>query len=402
MLDCATLTPFRRELLSLISPERERLAPEPTTAFVWPTEKCSIGCAHCNFGSLPLRAGMTSDVQLDPQLLVQWLVDAGVRTAVLCGGGEPLDEPDFCNEVIRLCGINDMSFAIYTSGSSLRAPSSPAEDIRRWRQLRGTAASASFWIRLSLDAFHADRLGTSVVADWIRKVEELAPEWRVSVRALRILGDNSLAELAGQLGAVVRERGTSSARLDLQSGRSIPVERMAYIVDGRASIELLSRRGLELPATDQAILSSWQSMLGRGRQIGRVISRPLTVGRHRVDLEIHADTAVHVLESQPFDSRLSLKTYNWIEMRDFYYRDPIVHAVSVKGLPLIADYLRQAIHKKIAPKGTVPFSVERINDPDVLDWLTASVTVHLADLFAYPEQALKMAQRRLYRSIMLP
>jgi hypothetical protein len=304
------LTDFRRDLLALIPPAVDLLAPTPSTAFVWPTENCSIGCAHCNFASLPRRPGQPSDLTLDPAGLVGWLVDAGARGLTLCGGGEPLDERDFCDEVVGRVGRTGLDFAVYTSGVSLSDPVDAAACVRRWARLRGRTHAGGFWVRLSMDPFHTERIGDAVLADWIRAIERYAPEWRVSLRGLRLLGDDGLPVLAGRLGAEVRNRGRST-RLVLPSGRSVAVERMGWVFDGRGTPELLARRGLRLPDADAVAVRPWQELVGRTGRLGRPLSRRLTVGRRHVDLEIHADTAVHVLEAQPFDARLRLDRHDW-------------------------------------------------------------------------------------------
>jgi Radical SAM superfamily len=385
------VTPFRGRLLRLIPPAVGHLAPRPSTAFVWPTEHCSIGCAHCNFGSVPRRTGQPDERRLQPAVLFEWLQDAGVRSLVLCGGGEPLDEPEFCRETIRLCGRSDLDIAIYTSGYSNAAPVPPEQHIRDWQLLR-RGHRGRFWVRLSVDAFHADRLGTAVVADWIRAVRRLAPDWRVSLRTLRVSGDSSVREVAEHLGARLRDGGHGSARLILPDGQGIVVERMSYIVDGRGTVELLARRGLTLSEADQRTLRTWQALVGRTTRLGRPLSRRLTVGRHHVDLEIHADATVHVLESQPADGRLHLDEYPWAHMRDRYYRDPLIHAVSEGGLEFVAALLREAIERGVADRSTVPFSIERITDDGVLDWVTAAAVRQLRTRLRYPAAAVALAQ----------
>jgi len=201
-------------------------------------------------------------------------------------------------------------------------------------------------------------------------------------------------QLAEQLGATVVERGRSSARLVRPGGAAIVVERMAFVVEGRGTPEVLTRHGLQLPEADQQTLSQWQELVGRTGQLGRPLSRRLTVGTRHVDLEIHADTAVHVLESQPYDARLFLYEYSWAQMRDLYYRDPVVHTVSAGGLELVASLLRSAIEQGVAPRSTTPFSIEQIVDPAVLDWVTATAVLGLAPAFGYPEPAVALARER--------
>lgn len=397
MSDGPDWTPFRRRLLSEISPAVEHLAPHPTTAFVWPTETCSIGCAHCNFSSVPRRAGVADALVLEPARLLAWLQDAGARTVTLCGGGEPLDEPEFCRDVVRLAAQTPLNVGVYTSGASLLHPQQPDDYVRDWVRLRGDDPGGRFWVRLSFDLFHTRRLGTQVLADWVEAVQRWAPGWRLSLRGLRVVGDPTLHELAGLLGASLDER-TSGGWLVLPSGRRIAVEQMAYIVDGRGSLDVLTRYGLTLPDADTAALEPVRRLVGRSHHLGRPLSRRLTVGPAHVDLEIHADGVVHVLEAQAVDARLSLDSCSWARLRDAYYRDPLLHAVAVGGLPLVATYLQEAIRDGVAPAHTNPFSVEHLEDRDVLDWVTAAAVVDLAPELRYPASVVEVARARLARS----
>lgn len=386
-------TPFRRQLLELVPVPEALLAPHPTTAFVWPTEACSVGCAHCSFGSVRRRPGEPSDVRLDPGALVDWLVDARARSVVLCGGGEPLDEPELCRDVVARASRTHLGIGVYTAGASLDRPREPRDVVQEWVDARADDHTGSFSVRLSFDVFHTRRLGTGVLAAWVEAIEELAPAWRLSLRGLRVVGDPTLDELARTLGAHVEERSTS-ARLVLRSGRRVPVERMAYIVDGRGSLAVLARHGVALPPQDAAALAPLVRAAGRGDHLGRPLSRRLTVGPAHVDLEIHADTTVHVLESQAPDLRLSFETHPWDAMRAQYYRDPLVHAVAVGGLPLAASFVQDVIDAGAAPRSTMPFSVEHLDDPDVLDRVTALAVVRLAPVLGYPDAVVALARTR--------
>lgn len=393
MLTIGSLTPFRARLLELIPPADGHLAAYPTTAFVWPTEYCSIGCAHCNFASVPDR-GDHGRPRLQPGTLVDWLVEARMKRLVLCGGGEPLDEPDVCAETIERCGQSDLDIGIYTSGYSKAMPIPAEQYIREWQRLRA-GHRGRFWLRLSIDAFHADRLGTEVIADWIRAAQRFAPDWRVSLRSLRVSGDTSVREVAGRLNGQLRETAHGSSHLVLPDGRTIVVERMSYVIDGRGSLDLLARRGLSLPESDERAVGAWRALVGRTARLGRPLSRRLTVGGRHVDLEIHADATVHVLESQPVDARLRLDEYRWTQMRQLYYRDPLIHAVGAGGLELAASLLREAIELGVADRSTVPFSIERLEDVRTLDWVTATAVLKLRASLRYPDAAVALARELL-------
>jgi pyruvate-formate lyase-activating enzyme len=112
---------FSQAILDGIDPAAQSLPERPTVAFVWPTNLCSIGCAHCSFASR--RTGDPSKQLLanHPDHLTEWLAAAGTRKVIICGGGEPLDEPEFITRTISACAMLGLECAIYTSGVSRRA-----------------------------------------------------------------------------------------------------------------------------------------------------------------------------------------------------------------------------------------------------------------------------------------
>lgn len=390
----SSLTPFRRELLELTPAPVGLLAENPTFAFVWPTLHCSIGCAHCNFGSVPLGA-KTERRAIDPASLVAWLHEARAEHLVLCGGGEPLDDPEFCLETVASCSASAMNFGIYTSGSSLSRPRRPAEYLREWQRAWGAPSDRKFSIRLSVDVFHERRIGLDDLAEWITLVTKNFPDWRLSLRGLRVIGDDSFEKLACALHGELRPYGERGLRLALPTGRLIPIERMAYIVDGRGSLDLLHRSGLALPGEHKQSIESWMVLVARSRRLGRPLSRRLTVSSKRVDLEIHPDAAIHVLESQARDHRASYRDLGWDEMRASYYRDPIIHAVAAGGLEFVARVIAAAITKEIARPETVPFSVERLDQFHVLDWVTAMLVSEPAAGLTYSKEAKNFARQGL-------
>lgn len=86
----------------------------------------------------------------------------------------------------------------------------------------------------------------STRGSWVRTIEQLVPDWKLSA-GLRVIGDTTIDELARNLGAEVMTRQSSTSILTLPSGRRVVAERMAYLIDGRGSLELLRRNNLALP-----------------------------------------------------------------------------------------------------------------------------------------------------------
>lgn len=387
-------TAFRQAVLEAMPANVAGLANAPSRGFAWPTLRCSIGCAHCNFASTSRRADDPPEA-ITPAALTGWLVAAGASAVVLCGGGEPLDEPHFCTEVIRRAASTELSFGIYTSGISLAEPQRVRDYVETWRRAWAPSRAGWFALRLSLDTFHADRVGLDHLAEWIAVVRERAPEWRLSLRGLRLEGDTTPDRLASLVGGSIERQASGAVRMRLPDGGRLTVERMGLVLDGRATLGQLSPRGLRLPPSDARALEPWTALVGRVRKIGRPLSRRLTIGSRRVDLELHPDCSVHMLESTAFDTRRLLTEQSWADMRAIYYRDPLVHAVAVGGLPLVAEFIRTAITTGVAPPDTVPFSIERIADAALLDYVSALAVVALQSALAYPDAVIALARRQL-------
>lgn len=384
-------------MLALIDPAAQPLPEHPSVAFVWPTELCAVACAHCSFGSRSTGPASTRLLAQHPKELVQWLKRAQAKTFVACGGGEPLDEPEFLLRTIEACAQHNISFEIYTSGASSAGRVSVRQYILAWRGAWSHRANPKlkFRVRLSVDSFHQERIGLEPVAEWIREIEALAPEWTLSLRGIRMEGDNSVRELAELVGAGFREISESVATLTMAKGRRVLVERKGFVFDGRGSIRSLERRGLHFTKTDAAVLQPLVETYGRNFPLGRPISARLTVMHHHMDLEIHSDCVVHLLEAQGVDLRLSFLEQSWEEMRSVYYKDPIVHLVAARGLRGVAELIIRALKLGISKSPNMPFSIEKLKDHSTLDWITAQAMLQNQDQFIYPENALRLAHNHL-------
>ncbi|MDO8655498.1 MAG: radical SAM protein [bacterium] len=388
---------FRRMALGLIDPGVQPMPSRPTVAFVWPTELCSIACAHCSFGSQ--RAGTPKQRLLadHPEALVKWFADAGGTKLVVCGGGEPLDEPEFVVRAIAASSQLGVGFEVYTSGYSLLHPTRVEEYIRDWGKAwaSGNHSSSPFAVRLSVDSFHEDRIGLEPVAAWIQNIERQAPDWRVSVRSIRVEREQSVARLATLLGARVQPIREWSAWMVLPSGRRVFVEWKGFVYEGRGRGRVLEKRGISHTFRDAAVLEPLIAEFGPDGDLGRPLSARLTVTHRRIDLEIHSDCVVHILETQAPDLRLSMLDRSWEDMRAVYYRDPILHRVVESGLPAVAELIVEAHRMGVSQEPTVPFSIERLTDPAMLGWVTASALLANGDRFQYPDSLRDMARRFL-------
>lgn len=392
-LEATTIKGFRRDALSFIDPDAQPLPKAVEVAYVWPTELCSIGCAHCNFASP--KAGSANRRKLAERAidLFQWLANSGCRKLVVCGGGEPLEEPEFILHAVTHCAQNGIDFEIYTSGTSLNKATDIRGLIRQWNAIWKEHGSSigSPSVRLSVDAFHEEKIGLSVPASWIQAIEQDAPDWTIALRGVRLAGDGSLARLASALNAEMINMHAGLSYLKMPSGRQIKAELKGLVFDGRSSLQALAKRGLTLSTDDAQIVSHLAEAQQGSHRLGRPLSARLTVTTRRIDLEIHSNGTVHVLESQASDTRLNLFDFSWPKMREVYYRDPLLHRVAGWGLPAVAKLIQSAVQCGIAPKSVVPYSVDLLDDQLTLDVVSAMSLLLNKPRFSYSEDAIFLA-----------
>jgi len=131
-----------------------------------PTTFCDLACPECISGEL-LNKGRFSDARLEG--LARELVDAGVRAAILIGGGEPLAHPG-TKRAIEVFGSAGTKIGLVTNGTQ----------IPRHADLLSRYAS---WVRVSVDAateatyqiFRPDRRGRSRFGQVIENMTAIAP-----------------------------------------------------------------------------------------------------------------------------------------------------------------------------------------------------------------------------------
>jgi hypothetical protein len=250
-------------------------------------------------------------------------------------------------------------------------------------------------VRLSVDTFHEDRIGLEPVVEWIEKIEQTAPDWSIAIRGLRVIGDDSIERLAARLGGELRPIRDWYAWMILPSGRKLLVERKGFVVEGRGRLRVLQRRGLQLTSSDREALLGIASEADDFQELGRPLSVRLTVTHQRLDLEIHSDAVVHILESQATDLRMSLLETPWTDVKGHYYRDPILHRVVEAGLPGVALLLSEARRLKVASDDVVPYSIEKLVNPAALAWVTAAAIETNSDKFVYTESVCALARKHL-------
>lgn len=388
---------FRRSILDQIDPTLQPLPKSPFVAYVWPTELCSIGCAHCSFGSRRTGSDDQRLLAKHPEELVRWLVDAGGQKIVICGGGEPLDEPEFVVRAITAASAAGLGCEIYTSGTSLERRQSVSEIVRAWRSAWGPTPRTNkrFGVRLSVDAFHEDRIGLDALAEWIRCIEVDAPGWNAWLRGIRVKGDESIVRLARLLNADVVRSREGAGWMRLRSGRELLVEWKGFVFEERGRLDLLKRRGLELFEGDRAKIEPLIPQFGNTANLGRPLSARLTVTHRRIDLEIHSDCVVHVLESQAADLRMDFLSHSWSSISQTYYRDPLLHRIVEAGLPGVAQLISAAQRTNLGGRAAVPYSLQRLVDKNILAFITAAAVSINGPRFVYEAHTRASAKQYL-------
>ncbi|THA80313.1 radical SAM protein [Streptomyces sp. A0592] len=148
--------------------------PGPSTAstcYVWPTDDCAVGCAHCNFASPRSSDSIPRHrIAEDVDRTMEFVNGMGLWKAVLSGGGEPMQEPAFCQEFIaRVDSPQLREVELITSGSFATSREDARHGIEglvaAWRGRPAARAAAAFTLRISVDWFHAARIGLRPVAD---------------------------------------------------------------------------------------------------------------------------------------------------------------------------------------------------------------------------------------------
>jgi len=388
---------FRKQALGMVAPLLQPLPSNPSVAFVWPTETCSIGCAHCSYNSKKQKDGKATPVTLYPAELIKWLAGAGVKRFVACGGGEPLDEPHFVSEAIAKCAAHGLDFEIYTSGVSFAKPFLVKDYIIGWQQQwkNKTREGQRFNVRLSLDAFHEELIGLEPLVEWIEAIHSHTPDWTVSIRSVRLEGDNSVNRLAEKLKGKLEKKNDSSGFILLPGGKKVMVQWKGFVFEGRGKFKQLERLGLKLNKEDEKVIAPYKDNWNKKNELGRPLSLHHAVSFHRIDLEIHANCEVHILQSQATDLRLKFTEYSWEEIKNSYYRDPLLHCTIENGLEGIACLLAAYKKTAAAPAGTIPFSIEKITDPNMLSWVTAKAILTNSNRFSYSQTLQNQAARFL-------
>jgi hypothetical protein len=303
-----------------------------STCYVWPSIECPVGCGHCNYAS-PVSASkiQKSRVVAESTSLIRIVNGMGLWKAVLSGGGEPMVEADFCAQFVsevdspNLAEIELITGAHFAD-SEAATYASLSQLVGAWRGRSGTLARAKFMVRLSVDWFHAQRIGVEPAANIIRMLGE--PEFadvHCYIRSVLLDNDPTIKQLADNLNASLSELRDYQQTINLPDGRQVLVYSKNLIVEGRMNTRKLSRLPVGLPRESRAEEFGQRFRRPDGKHVpARTYNGPQV--RHLDGLACLIDDQgmLRILEGSDVNRSAYIGDFgSWAEAIQFLYQDPL-------------------------------------------------------------------------------
>jgi hypothetical protein len=349
-----------------------------STCYVWPTDDCSVGCAHCNFASP--RTSRVFDryrVADDVDRALELVNGMGLWKAVLSGGGEPMEEPEFCERFIS--GVDSAQLEEIELITSAAFATSMAETTRvlgtlrdAWRTRGPDKANAGFTVRISVDWFHAKRIGITPVANVLRALN--TPEFAgigCYLRSVLLDNDTTIRDLAAELGATLGAVEDYCQTMTLPDGRDVLVYYKNLILDGRMTSRRLRSLPVTLPKAATADVFGRRFQSPTGKHVpARVYNGPEVVHLDGLACVLEASGGIKILEGNHPHRFPSLRdTTSWAEALTFLYRDPLTVTL-VRGGPdglveLIADRYPHVRDASVTSNQLYYLSDQILDDPVV-------------------------------------
>ena len=396
----------REDLLAAL-PEYPDPGPSfASTCYVWPTDDCSVGCAHCNFASP--RSSKAIDryrIADDADRALELVNRMGLWKAVLSGGGEPMDEPAFCERFVA--GVDSPRLAeieLITSAAFATSQDEAARVLERlhhaWRTRGPDKAQAGFTVRLSVDWFHAKRIGTEPAAHVLRVLGDPAYSGvGCYIRSVLLDNDSTITDLANSLGAELGPVEDYCQAMALPDGRNVLVYYKNLILDGRMTSRRLQSLPVGVPEAAQARVFGERFRSATGRHVpARVYNGPEVVQLDGLACVLEASGGIKILEGNHPHRFPSLRdTTSWDGALEFLYRDPLTVTLVRTGpeglAELVADRYPQ-VRDALVDTNQLYYLSDRILDDPVVALLATvrAVEEHVrsADL---PARAADPARR---------
>jgi hypothetical protein len=289
-------------------------------------------------------------VARDPESVLRVMNSMGLWKAVLSGGGEPMVEPAFCERFVNEIDSPHLAeIELITSAHFAVGAEATEAAVRRlvaaWRSRRPELASASFSIRVSLDWFHAQRIGVEPAARVIQLLgaDDLR-DVSCYIRSVLLADDMTFEQLADQLGGRLTELRDYQQELLLPDGRAILIYYKNLIVDGRMNQRKFARLPVRLPVESRAEVFGQRFVDPQGKHIpARVYNGPQVRHLEGLACLIEDDGKARILEGNDPGRCVDVRTLaNWEEGARFLYADPITVYLVDSGPVALAGLLADA------------------------------------------------------------
>ncbi|MGC4813661.1 hypothetical protein ACLQ29_24290 [Micromonospora sp. DT228] len=274
----------------------------------------------------------------------------GLWKAVLSGGGEPMVEPEFCERFVN--EVDSPNLEEIELITSAHFAADEAETLARlnalvaaWRSRAAHLARASLTIRISLDWFHAQRIGVEPAARVIEMLGQPGFEdVHCYVRSVLLERDSTTADLCARLGGQLTEVRDYQQRIQLPDGREILVYYKNLIVDGRMNQRKLSRLPVDLPTESKADVFGKRFVGESGEHVpARTYNGPQVRHLDGLACLILDDGSVRILEgNDPHRSPSARAVSGWDEAIEFLYTDPLTVYLVDHGPQALAQLLAQS------------------------------------------------------------
>lgn len=371
-----------------------------STCYVWPTDDCSVGCAHCNFASP--RSSKAFDryrIADDADRALELVNRMGLWKAVLSGGGEPMEEPDFCERFIA--DIDSAQLAeieLITSAAFATTKTETARVLDRlhnaWRTRGSGKAEADFTVRLSVDWFHTKRIGIEPPANVLRVLS--SPEYAdvgCYLRSVLLDNDTTITDLANELGATLGAIEDYCQVMTLPNGREVLVYYKNLIFDGRMTSRRLRSLPVGVPKAAQADVFGERFRSATGKQVpARVYNGPDVVHLDGLACVLEASGGIKILEGNHPHRFPSLRdTTSWAEALEYLYRDPLTVTLVRDGpeglVELIADHYPHVRDTSATTNQLYYLSDRILDDPVVALLATVRAVEDHVDAAVLPPRA---------------
>jgi hypothetical protein len=255
----------------------------------------------------------------------------GLWKAVLSGGGEPMVEPEFCAQFVHEIDspvleeielITSAHFAATAQETRARV----SDLVAAWLTRSTDLAPATFTIRISLDWFHAQRIGVGPAANVIQLLGE--DEFRdvgCYIRSVLLDDDPTIVQLAEAVGGRVTEMNDYQQEILLPDGRTILVYFKNLIVDGRMNQRKFSRLPGGLPLQSRADVFGRRFENDRGKNVpARTYNGPRVRHLDGLACLIDDDGKVRILEGNDPNRCADVRQLpEWSQAIDYLYADPL-------------------------------------------------------------------------------